>query len=53
MCATQGLKFLFFLGSQRMPNFALFRVLEDAEISQKQFCLFPLDKFKYMRKYFS
>ena len=26
----------FFLGSQRMPNFALFRGLEDAEISQKQ-----------------
>ena len=25
----------FFLGSQRMPNFALFRGLEDAEISQK------------------
>ena len=27
----------FFLGSQRMPNFALFRGLEDAEISQKHF----------------
>ena len=26
----------FFLGSQTMPKFALFRVLEDAEISQKQ-----------------
>ncbi len=25
----------FFLGSQRMPNFALFRGLEDAQISQK------------------
>ena len=25
----------FFLGSQRMPNFALFRGLEDAEISPK------------------
>ena len=27
----------FFLGSQRMPNFALFRGLEDAEISQKHY----------------
>ena len=27
----------FFLGSQRMPNFALLTGLEDAEISQKQF----------------
>ena len=26
----------FFLGSQRMPNFALLTGLEDAEISQKQ-----------------
>ena len=27
----------FFLGSQRMPNFALLTGLEDAEISQKHF----------------
>ena len=28
----------FFLGSQRMPNFAFFKGSEDAEISQKHFC---------------
>ena len=43
MCATQGRYFVYFWAILRMSKFALFRGLEDAEISQKQFPSFPLD----------
>ena len=42
MCATQGRYFVYFWAILRMSKFALFRGLEDAEVSQKQLGLFPL-----------
>ena len=38
----------FFLGFQRMPNFAFFKGSDDAEISQKHFAV--IGKFKYSPK---